>query len=200
LIHEARHHLGHLEAHSPGVWRCTILQRLLFLVSTVALPVDEDSIPLHVVGKEPPEKEKAVADLMVTQPALWQQYGSMFATLHPTIWEEVRFMARAAGKKLQFDFRPAIKHLGLNYVIEQVGIKPIIDEIGVKRAVETVGVKRVVDEIGIKRVVDEIGIKRVIDAVGLEHVIEEVGPQRVLDSLLAQLTPSQRQALKHRLQ
>jgi hypothetical protein len=127
-----------------------VLQRLVLLVSTVALPVDEDSLPLHVVGKEPPEKEKAVADLVVAQRALWQQYGSVFATLHPRIWEEVRFMARTAGKKFQFDFRPAIEHLGLNYVIEQVGIKPIIDEIGIKRVIEQVGTKRVLDEIGLE--------------------------------------------------
>jgi hypothetical protein len=177
LLRAARHRLGQLDVHSPGVWRCTILQHLVFLVSTVALPVDEDSLPLHVVGKEPPEKEKAVADLVVAQPALWQQYGSVFATLHPSIWEEVRFMARTSGKKFQFDFRPAIKHLGLNYVIEQVGVKPIIDEIGIKRAVEEMGLKRVVDEVGVKRVIEEVG----------------------LDALLAHLTPSQRQELKRRL-
>jgi hypothetical protein len=147
------------------------------LVSTVALPVDEDSLPLHVIGKEPPEIEKAVANLVVTQPVLWQQYGSVFATLHPRIWEEVRLMARTSGKKFQFDFRPAIKHLGLNYVIEQVGIKPIIDEIGIKRVIEEVGPKRVLDEIGEEQILDQLG----------------------LDWFLAHLTPSQRQELKRRL-
>jgi hypothetical protein len=90
--------LGHLEAHSAGVWRCRVLEHLVFLVSAVALPVDEDSLPLHVVGKEPPEIEKAVADLLVGQPALWRQYGGWLAGLHPRIWEEVRRMARTAGK------------------------------------------------------------------------------------------------------
>jgi hypothetical protein len=186
FLRAARHRLGQLEAHSPGVWRCTILQRLIFLVSTVALPVDEDSLPLHVIGKEPPKIEKAVADLVVAQPGLWQQYGSVFATLHPRVWEEVRFMAGTAGKKFQFDFRPAIKHLGLNYVIEQVGVKPIIEEIGIKRAVEEMGLKRVVNEVGLKRVIEGVGPKRVLDELGM-------------DALLTHLTPSQRQELKRRL-
>jgi hypothetical protein len=161
----------------------------------VALPVDEESLPLHVVGKEPPEVEKAVAELVVRQPALWQQYGGWLAGLHPEIWQEVRFMARTAGKKFQFDFRPAIQELGLENVIEQVGIKAIIDQIGIKRAVETAGVKRVVGEIGLKRVVDEVGLKRVIEEVGPKRVLAEMG----LDALLTNLTPSQRQELKRRL-
>jgi hypothetical protein len=159
------------------VWRCTVLEHLVFLVSTVDLPVDQDSLPLHVVGKEPPEVEKAVAELLVEQPELWQHYGGWLAGLHPRIWKEVRLMARTAGKKFQIDFRPAIKDLGLNYVIEQVGIKPIIDEIGVKRAVEELGLRRVIEEVGPRRVLDEIG----------------------LDTLLTNLTPSQRQELKRRL-
>jgi hypothetical protein len=34
FVRAARHRLGHLEAHGPGVWRCTVLQHLIFLVST----------------------------------------------------------------------------------------------------------------------------------------------------------------------
>jgi hypothetical protein len=62
-----------------------------------------------------------------------------FATLHPTIWEELHHMARTADKKLQIDFGPVIEYLGLEYFIKQVGIKPIIDQIGVKRVVSTRG-------------------------------------------------------------
>jgi hypothetical protein len=120
-------------------------------VSSVALPVDEDSLPLHVVGKDPPEIEKAVANLVVAQPALWQQYGTWLATLHPTIWEEVHFMARAAAKKFQIDLRPAIKHLGLDYVIEQVGIEEIIKQVGIEEIIDQIGVKRVIDKVGLDR-------------------------------------------------
>ena len=155
-------------------------------MSTVALPVEEDSLPLHVIGKEPPEIEKAVADLVVAQPALWQQYSTWLAALHPSIWDKVDVMARTAGKKFQIDLRPAIEHLGLDYVIEQVGLKRIIDQAGIKRTVETAGLKRVVEEVGLKRVIEEVGPKRVLDEMGL-------------DSLLAHLTPSQRQELKRRL-
>jgi hypothetical protein len=151
--------------------------------------MDEDSLPLHVVGEEPPE-------MVVGQPALLEQYGGWLAGLHPRIWEEVRRMARAAGKKFQFDFRPAIKHLGLEYIIEQAGVKPIIEQIGVKRAVEEVGLKRVVDAVGLKRVVDEVGLKRVVQEVGGQQILDEMG----LDWFLAQLTASQRQELKRRLE
>jgi len=46
----AEHRLGRLEACSAGVWRATVLGYSCLLVSTVDLPVDEDSFPLHVLG------------------------------------------------------------------------------------------------------------------------------------------------------
>jgi hypothetical protein len=140
FVRQAGQKLGQLEAHAAGVWRCTLLQRPVFLVSTVALPVDEDSLPLHVVSQEPPEIEKVVADLVMAQPALWQRYGTWLATIHPRLSEEVQLMARAKG--FQIDLRPAIEQLGLDYVIEQVGLERIIEQVGVKRVVEEVGLDR----------------------------------------------------------
>jgi hypothetical protein len=194
FLREARQRLGQLDAHRPGVWRCTILQHVVFLVSTVALPVDEDSLPLHVVGKDPPEMEKAVAELVATQPELLQQYSSWLAALHPVLWEEVEAMARTAGKKFQIDLRPAIEHLGLNKVIEQVGLQRLIREVGIERMIEAAGIEHVTEAVGIEHVIEQVGIER---------VIEYMGPKlddRGLDTLLANLTPSQRQELKRRLQ
>ena len=50
-------------------------------------------------------------------------------------------MARTSGKKYPIDLRPAIEHLGLDYVIEQVGLERIIDQVGVKRVIEQLGPK-----------------------------------------------------------
>jgi hypothetical protein len=89
-----------------------LLQRLVLLVSSVDLPVVEDSLPLHIVGQEPPATERQVARLVAEQPALQQLYGGWVASLHPAAWKEAELMARTTGKRLKFDIRPAIESLG----------------------------------------------------------------------------------------
>jgi len=126
FLRGAQRKLGPLEAVGPGLWRCRLLRRLLFWVSSADLPVEEDSLPLHVVGREPLSTERQVARLVLEQPALQAQYAGWLASLHPAAWKEVEVMARAAGKKFQIDLRPAIEHLGLEKVIEQVGKKRVM--------------------------------------------------------------------------
>jgi hypothetical protein len=75
--------LGTLEPHGAGVWRCRVLGRLVLLVSGAQLPVEENSLPLHLVGKEPRQTEDAVARLVAGRRDLWQRYGGWLATLHP---------------------------------------------------------------------------------------------------------------------
>ena len=178
--------LGPLVPEGTGVWRCAALLRRVYLVSTAELPVDADSLPLHIVGKEPPATELAVARYVVERPELWQRYNRWLLTLHPTVWEEVRAMARTAGGKFMIDLRPAVEELGLPEVIRQVGLKRIIETVGLKRTIETVGLKHTIEEVGAKRVLEEVGAKR---------VLEEMGPDWLLDNL----TPAQLRELKRRL-
>src|SRR5262249_9392998 len=131
--------LGGLEALGPGLWRCRLLERLLFWVSSIDLPVEEDSLPLHLVGIEPLETERQVARLVLEQPKLEQQYGGWVASLHPAAWKEIEAMARATGKKLNLDLRPAIEYLGLDRVIGQVGLDRVIEQVGLREIVKHVG-------------------------------------------------------------
>jgi hypothetical protein len=142
FLREAERKLGALEALGPGVWRCILLGHLVFLVSSVDLPVEVDSLPLLIVGKEPPATEREVARLVVAQPELQERYGGWMLGLHPEAWKEVEAMARATGKRLLFDIRPAVEHLGLGHFIEQVGVDRVIEEIGDKELAKRVGIDR----------------------------------------------------------
>jgi hypothetical protein len=53
FLKAAQRKLGELEALGSGLWRCRLLERVLFWVSSVDLPVEPDSLPLHLVGREP---------------------------------------------------------------------------------------------------------------------------------------------------
>jgi len=142
FLRDAERKLGQLEPLGAGLWRCGLLGRLLFLVSSIDLPVEEDSLPLHVVGKEPAATEREVARVVLEQPGLQHLYGGWLASLHSTAWKEVERMARTAGKKLKLDLRPAIEYLGLDQVIEQVGLDRVIEEVGDKEVAKRIGLER----------------------------------------------------------
>jgi hypothetical protein len=150
FLAEVERKLGPLEALGPGLWRCRLLGRLLFWVSSIDLPVEKDSLPLHIVGREPPATERQVAELVSEHADLQQLYGGWIFSLHPAAWKEVEAMARASGKSLQIDLRPAIEHLGLRRVIDQVGLDRVIEEYGEKEVIERIGKKELIKHIGIE--------------------------------------------------
>lgn len=152
FLREAARKLGPLESLGAGLWRCRLLVRLLFWVSSIDLPVEEDSLPLHIVGQESLATERQVARLIAEHPGLQLLYGGWLASLHPRAWKEVEAMARTAGKKLLFDIRPAIESLGLDHVIEQVGVDRVIEQVGIDRLIEQLGEKEVLKRMGLDRI------------------------------------------------
>jgi hypothetical protein len=177
FLADARRLLGTLEELGAGVWRGSNLERAVMLVSNRELPVERDSVPVHLLVKEPLETARQVAQVLQTNQDLWTVYGPWLATMNPALWEEVRQMGRKKSQGPVFDFEPVIAYWGLGQLIKQIGLERVIEEVGVKRVIEEVGAKRVVDELGVERVVAEVG----------------------LDALVAGLTPEQRQQLKRRL-
>jgi hypothetical protein len=140
--------------------------------------VEPDSLPLHLVGREPAATERQVARLVIERQELQERYGGWLASLHPAVWKEIEAMASVAGKKVKLDLRPAIEYLGLDRVIEQVGLDRVIEQVGLDRVIEQVGPDRVIEQLGAKEVVKRLG----------------------LDRLLASLSPADRRELKRRLQ
>jgi hypothetical protein len=186
FLRDAQNLLGPLEELGPGVWRVSPLQRRLLLVSGRAVPVDRDSLPVHLLALEPEEQKRAVVGVLGRNPDLLRVYGSWLAIAYPALAREVTHMGRTKGKKFALDFRPLIREVGWREIIRQTGLKSLV---------EAVGVKPLIDEVGLKSVIDEVGLKPLIDEVGLKPVIDEAG----LDQFVAQLTPRQRRELQRLL-
>ena len=177
FLRESQERLGRLEGCGPGLWRSELLRRTVFLVSNADLPVNEESLPLHVVSKGPHATELSVARFVLERPALRKMYEQWVYMLHKQAWREVRAMAHAVDDEVPID------------------VKEVAEYIGVHRLVKELGLKRVIAEVGADQVVAELGLDRVIAEVGLDRVIAEVGLDRVIGSL----TPAQRRELKRRL-
>jgi hypothetical protein len=175
---EASRKVGALEACGEGVWRTRCLDRQVFLISGVNVPVEHDSVPLHILASEPLENELALARLLIQQPMLFELYGHFLGSLHPETLKELKAMARTASKEPKFHVKPLIEWMGIKEVIDQVGLE------------------RVIDEVGVKRVIDEVGANRLID----EMITDRAGKRRLLSHLLDILSAAERTELKRRLE
>lgn len=143
FLHGARQLLGNLDLASPGVWRSQILRHPLFLVDSVSVPVDRESVALHLAGEEVPEIEEALAHVLVEEPGYWELYGSLLGALHPNIFEEANRMATAKRKSRGLDLRPFIKQVGLDKFFEVIEMEDMIHAVGAKNVVKAIGVDRI---------------------------------------------------------
>jgi len=156
FLRDARDLLGGVEEVSPGVWQGQLLQHLLFLVDGRAVPVDRESVALHLAGAEFPDVEQALARVLVEEPGLWELYGSFLGALHPNIYREAQRMAKSKGKPRGPDFRPFIKQVGLDKLLEQIELGDIIETAGSKKVIETLGEEKVIKALGMKRIVAKL--------------------------------------------
>lgn len=156
FLAETERLLGPPVVLGDGMWRCQALERQVFLVSRDALPVEHDSVPLHLVSREPAERERELASQVVKQPGFWKLYGEWLAYLHPDVWEEARRMAQASGTETTPDF-------------------PTMD---IQRLIDIIGLKRVIDRVGLKRVIEEVGPKQVVNELGLDALVSQLTPEQ----------------------
>jgi hypothetical protein len=129
FLEGAEHKIGGLNLVADGLWRGQVLHRPIFLVSGTHLPVALESVPFHVLGSEPPEKELEVARLVVEQPVVRQMYRDFLMSLHPSVLEEI--MGKTRSKQLQFHLRPLIEFYGPDKVADE-----IVDEMSLDRLVD----------------------------------------------------------------
>jgi hypothetical protein len=174
--------LGPLEPLGAGVWRAAVLQRPLLLVSGQALPVERDSLPVHLLSVEPEGQLREVAHVLGQNLDLLPAYGAWLAGAHPHLAREVEQMGRAKSKKFALNFGPIIELVGWREVVRQVGLQSLIDQLGFKP---------LIDEVGLKPLIDEVGLKPLIDEAGLPRLVSELTPQQrqELQRLLKEAPP-----------
>ncbi len=65
---------GPLEELQAGVWRTTVWQRPLLLVSNRQVAVERDSLPVHLLTVEPLPQQQQVAEVLRGQPELMGRF------------------------------------------------------------------------------------------------------------------------------
>ena len=141
FLREAGDVLGPIAEASPGIWRCQVMRRSLFLVDGRTVPVDRESVPLHLAGEESPVIESALARVIVDEPGFWELYGPLLGVLHPNIIEEANRMATSKRKSRGLDLRPFINYVGLEKFLEAIELRELMTTVGPKRVVKEMGVE-----------------------------------------------------------
>jgi hypothetical protein len=138
----AERKLPGLERIQDGIHKCSLLEHPVYLVSRADLTVNDESVPLHILAREPADKEREVAALVASQPSLLRAYAESLATLHPQYTEELRNMAKTRTKTFGFNFEPLVEILGWEEVVRQLGRERLIQYFGEKKIVEQMDVER----------------------------------------------------------
>jgi hypothetical protein len=133
--------LGHIEEIEPGLWRSQVMQHLLFLISSEKFASEPDSVPLHLLLKRTPEKERELAHLILEQPHYLEWYADFFGVLHPEAWTEVKTMARAKRNEVVFEVSSA--------VVDDLDLKKMSESGALKRLFQNVGAKQIIKEMGV---------------------------------------------------
>jgi hypothetical protein len=140
----------------PGVWHGRVLGHPVFLVSTVDLPVDEESLPLHVLAAEPPAREREVGQFLSGTEERLAAYGGVFSVFHQATWREVETMAQRSRRTFAIDLRPMIETLGLEEVIRQMGKENVIRQIGKEEVLRQIGPKEVMEQLDVQTIWDNL--------------------------------------------
>jgi hypothetical protein len=138
---------GELEDLGPGVWRCTVLRRPVFLVSGIDLPVEPDSLPMHLIGRESQEREREVGEFLLRHPALWREYGGFLAALHPKVWKEVEAMAKTRQRGFVFDLEPLVQTVGLKKLLDVFGDERVVEQLGAARVAKLLGQEKFLSQL-----------------------------------------------------
>jgi hypothetical protein len=142
FLRTARLRLGRIAEEGPGVWRGQILLRPIFLIDGRTVPVERESVPLHLVGEESREIDLALARVIVEEPGYWELYGSLLGALHPHIIEEANRMAATKIKRGDLDLRPFIEKIGLKKILALVEVRDAIDALGPKKVAKELGMEQ----------------------------------------------------------
>jgi hypothetical protein len=106
---------------------------LVFLVSSVATPLERDTTLLHLLAKETLEAERDLVRVIVNETGLWEMYAPYLSSFHKSVWEEAKRMARSKKKTIEdfVDLRPLIETVGLEAMVKAVGVDAVIKTIGI---------------------------------------------------------------------
>jgi hypothetical protein len=145
----------YLDYQTGGLWRGSVWGHPVWLVSYRELPVEEDTIPLHLLDRDP-AAPRSLAELVLHKQELLQRFAPWFIAFQPALWEVIRQMANTSTDGPRIDWEAVGKYANLDEVVRVIPPERVIQLLGVDRAVQAVGLDRVIESSGAEKVLDEL--------------------------------------------
>jgi hypothetical protein len=136
-----------------GLWRSGFWGHPVWLVSMRELPVEVDTVPLHLLDRDPPAP-RAVGELVLQQEELLRRFASWLHSLQQLLWEEMRHMAKASTGII--DWEALSRVADLDEVVRFLPPQHVIEVLGFERALKVMGLPRVIEMAGPEKVVQEL--------------------------------------------
>jgi hypothetical protein len=83
--------LMHLEYETGGLWRGAVWGHPVWLLAYEGAPVEEDTVPMHLLGDEA-ITPKELGTLILQNEPLLRSYAPWLSALQPNLYEEIRHM------------------------------------------------------------------------------------------------------------
>jgi hypothetical protein len=127
-----------------GLWTGQVWGHPVYLVSYRDVPVEEDSIPLHLLDRDPGAPTE-LGELIAGREELARRFVTWLYSLQPTVWEEIRHMASTQTGPRIFEWEKIAKYADLGEVIRVIPPERVIQMLGVDRAIEVIGPEKALD-------------------------------------------------------
>ncbi|NLF72936.1 MAG: hypothetical protein GX575_28200 [Candidatus Anammoximicrobium sp.] len=149
--------VGRLSQLENGLWRGVVVGYPLYLLSSIETSLDDESLPLHLLGARRPQEEAALAQYVLRHADVFCHYAPWMFALHTRAWKkEQAVIGKVIDDNLEIDWTPVVEEFGLDLLIRQVGLARVVEEVGLARVVEEVGLARVIEEVGVDKLLDSL--------------------------------------------
>jgi hypothetical protein len=132
----------HFDYQTGGLWRGRVWGHPVWLVSYHDVPVEEDTIPLHLLDWEPPAP-RLLGELVVQRQELVERFASWLRALQPGLWEEIRHMASTAKDRPIIDWEAVGKIANLEEVLRLIPPERVSQVLGIDRLIAATETKKV---------------------------------------------------------
>ena len=129
--------LMHLEYETGGLWRGSVWGHRVWLLAYEDAPVEEDTIPLYLLGDEA-KTPKELGTLVLNQQDLLLRYADWFNALQPSLFKEIRQMAETMSGGPRLNWKAIGETTDLLLVLDAIPPEEIIKRLGVNRILEAV--------------------------------------------------------------
>jgi hypothetical protein len=154
FLKEARSRAA-FDYQTGGLWRGRVWGHPVWLLAYRDAPVEVDTIPLHLLDRDPPAP-RSLGELVVQQQHWLVRFAAWLSSLQPQLWKEIRLMASTSGEKISLEWDKIAEFADLREVVRLLPPEEVVQVIGLDRLVSVIGLDRLVSAIGPEKLLSEL--------------------------------------------